>query len=100
MEYNQLEHSSIRLYTHEAGQCIGEVCTIHHRTNHNMRKFSQFYRFDRGIMERMCSHSVGHPDPDDIRIVSGEDDGTHGCDGCCLEFEPDDKEVEGILNGN
>ena len=100
MEYNQLEHSNISLYTHEAGQCIGEVCTIHHRTAHNMRKFPQFYRFDRGIMERTCSHGVGHPDPDDIRIVEGKDEGSHGCDGCCLEFEMREKGSEEFPDGN
>jgi hypothetical protein len=37
-------------------------------------------------MERKCTHGVGHPDPDEIRIINGEDDGTHGCDGCCIRF--------------
>jgi hypothetical protein len=34
-------------------------------------------------MERICEHGCGHPDPDDHRILTGEDDGIHGCDGCC-----------------
>jgi hypothetical protein len=38
-------------------------------------------------MERICSHGVGHPDPDDIafKFENGLDDamGVHGCDGCC-----------------
>ena len=34
-------------------------------------------------MERICDHGIGHPDPDEFRIRNGEDDGIHGCDGCC-----------------
>jgi hypothetical protein len=34
-------------------------------------------------MERICEHGIGHPDPDDRRIRTGEDMGDHGCDGCC-----------------
>lgn len=41
-------------------------------------------------MERMCSHGIGHPDPDDldfIRRTSGEEAARtlmiHACDGCC-----------------
>jgi hypothetical protein len=37
-------------------------------------------------MERKCTHGIGHPDPDEIRIINGEDDGVHGCDGCCIRF--------------
>ena len=39
------------------------------------------WREDRFIMERICEHGVGHPDPDDKRVREG--DGVHGCDGCC-----------------
>lgn len=38
----------------------------------------QHWRGDRHLMERICPHGVGHPDPDDINP-----DGVHGCDGCC-----------------
>ena len=47
-----------------------------------MRDWPQNYRVDTGVTERICSHGVGHPDPDnpwpkdDPRWV-------HGCDGCC-----------------
>jgi hypothetical protein len=34
-------------------------------------------------MERICKHGVGHPDPDDLMILIGHDDGVHGCCGCC-----------------
>ena len=84
--YNQLEHSQIKLHTHTIDLCKGEVCSIHNKTDHNLRSYPQFYRFDRGIMERICDHGVGHPDPDDYLIRKGIDDGTHGCDGCCYRF--------------
>lgn len=44
------------------------------------------WRSDRGIMERICEHGVGHPDPDQVSYfeyegMSGQN--IHGCDGCC-----------------
>lgn len=54
-----------------------------------MRDWPQFWRDDRGLMERICSHGIGHPDPDDLayKIRTGGDDaeGVHGCDGCCFD---------------
>ena len=87
MKHQRLEHSNIDLLSHEPEECNNpQVCTIHNRTDNHMRSFKQFYRFDRGIMERICSHGIGHPDPDDINIINGKDDGAHGCDGCCIRF--------------
>jgi hypothetical protein len=34
-------------------------------------KWTQHYRSDKGVMEYLCSHGVGH------------ELGIHGCDGCC-----------------
>ena len=50
-----------------------------------MRNFPQFFRFDTGIMERNCSHGVGHPDPDEYLLwkPGGWAVALHGCDGCC-----------------
>ena len=96
-EYSQLENSSIRLSTHSSNLCMNEVCTIHKRTDHSMRSFPQFWRSDRKIMERICTHGVGHPDPDEYKIIEGIDDGTHGCDGCCIQFA-DEEEFDGQNN--
>lgn len=53
------------------------------------------WRFDSGLMERICTHGIGHPDPDHMahlqRLVSGriatqeyvDAEAVHGCDGCC-----------------
>jgi hypothetical protein len=48
------------------------------------------WRDDRKLMERICKHGVGHPDPDDLahkkRIGLDVDTiSIHGCDGCCNE---------------
>ena len=74
------------LKVHEKGQCVGEFCVIHNPSDHPMRDFPTHWRFDRAIMERICPHGIGHPDPDDLafnRSQGVRDDGTHGCDGCC-----------------
>ena len=66
------------LRVHAKGRCHGTACPIHHPTDHPLRDWPTHFRSDRGIMERICPHGVGHPDPDDPT-----DDRTHGCDGCC-----------------
>ena len=92
MKYASLENSAVQLMAHEPDECKDiDVCAIHNRTNHHMRSFKQFYRFDRGIMERICSHGVGHPDPDDYNVLQGNDKGVHGCDGCCFRFATEEE---------
>jgi len=83
LERNQLENTDTVYFTHPEDKCLGEVCTIHNRSNHAMREFPQHWRADRMIIERICTHGIGHPDPDEYRVLIGEDDGVHGCDGCC-----------------
>lgn len=68
---------------HEADKCSGQACPIHNPSGHRMRTWPQFWRRDRGIMERICPHGVGHPDPD--CIYAQAEWGIHGCDGCCSE---------------
>lgn len=68
--------------SHGLTACV-PPCAIHAPTEHHMRTWPLHWRGDRGIMERICSHGIGHPDPDDIKIRAGLDCGTHGCDGCC-----------------
>lgn len=87
LEHNQLENSTVRMYTHKKQDCTGEWCTIHNRSNHSMRSFTQIFRYDRMLMERICPHGVGHPDPDDIKLTGPDAkvEAIHGCDGCCNE---------------
>lgn len=79
-------HSGLILTTHGPSQCAGEFCCIHNPSDHHMVTWPQNWRGDRGIMERWCQHGIGHPDPDDFRILTHRDSGVHdGCDGCCRE---------------
>lgn len=66
---------------HNETACIPEIgCPIHHPSDHHMRDWPTNWRGDRHMMERICPHSVGHPDPDDLAA-----DDVHGCDGCCTD---------------
>lgn len=84
---HQLENSNQILYgVHDSSQCAGRPCTIHNRSDHHMRGWPQNWRADKGIMERICPHGIGHPDPDEshIYVWGGRAVGSvHGCDGCC-----------------
>jgi hypothetical protein len=64
---------------HTDDECHGAPCPIHHPTDHQMRSWPLHWRADRGILERTCTHGIGHPDPDQTL----SDGGIHGCDGCC-----------------
>ena len=80
-EGEQLEHSDVKLQAHDKGMCLGKFCTIHNRSDHSMREFPQHWRGDRWIMERICTHGVGHPDPDSPWDEESSE-WIHGCDGC------------------
>ena len=67
---------------HDKANCKG-YCPIHNPSDHCMKDFPTHWRNDRGIMERICPHDVGHPDPDDMNVIAG--DSSHGCDGCCSD---------------
>lgn len=64
---------------HAATECEWRGCCIHHPSDHHMKDWPLNWRDDRRMMERICPHGVGHPDPDGIS-ASGS---VHGCDGCC-----------------
>lgn len=71
------------LHFHPAAVCEGSPCPLHHPSEHHMVGWALHWRGDRGLMERICPHGVGHPDPDSLAHLAGRDDGVHGCDGCC-----------------
>lgn len=88
-----------KLWVHEKKDCVGENCVIHNPSKHTMLSFPTHWRGDRQLMERICPHGIGHPDPDDLAFKAIRFGGTqvgknmlhyesiHGCDGCC-EKEP------------
>ena len=88
MDLVYLENTDIKIWTHKKDVCSGHHCTIHNLSNHSMRKFPQHWRSDRAIMERICPHGVGHPDPDEYKLTIAKHEGVHGCDGCCFEINP------------
>jgi hypothetical protein len=79
MERYTLLGSDRVLIVHSKDKCKGSHCTIHNHSDHHMKDWPQNWREDRGIMERICPHGIGHPDPDDPTT-----DRIHGCDGCCI----------------
>ncbi len=78
------------LRVHAAGLCLGENCPLHSPSDHPLKAGPLQWRGDLGIFERLCDHSVGHPDPDSLdykETLVGPDMaeaiGMHSCDGCC-----------------
>lgn len=74
--------------THAPDECISEACAVHNPSNHRMRTWPLHWRSDRRILERFCTHGVGHDDPDDrtCREAMGQEaSGIHGCCGCCVK---------------
>lgn len=71
---------------HPPERCAGEPCVIHNPSDHHMREWPTNWRGDTGVMERMCPHGIGHPDPDAMAFERTQRHawmGVHGCDGCC-----------------
>lgn len=94
---------------HGRDKCDGRgvPCCIHDPSDHGMRTWPMNWRSDTGVMERICPHGIGHPDPDHMGYVRSltpehecpdeypgdeggdcphphlEWQGVHGCDGCC-----------------
>lgn len=74
------------LKTHDESACKGQHCCIHNPSDHHMLDWPVNWRADLNVMERICPHGLGHPDPDDAahKMRIGMDALTiHGCDGCC-----------------
>lgn len=80
--------------THSRDVCDIRPCFVHEPSAHSMRDWPMLFRFDKmALVERLCTHGVGHPDPDSAhyfntmyeRTKSGRyyGMGIHGCDGCC-----------------
>lgn len=77
------------LRTHDPDRCSGEYCVIHNPSGHHMVDWPMNWRADTSVMERICPHGIGHPDPDDTahRVRMGLGGGVHGCDGCCTNSD-------------
>ena len=80
------------ILTHPREACEGRgiPCCIHSPSDHRMVTWKMNWRVDTGVMERLCEHGIGHPDPDHMTYVLSvsEDNkwqGVHSCDRCCHE---------------
>lgn len=72
-----------------------EVCTppcaFHEPSNHPLNNAPIHWRDDIALLERVCRHGIGHPDPDDVAYQEEHFDvqakalSVHGCDGCCVK---------------
>ena len=74
-------------YVHQpTTNCLTGYCAVHNPANHHMRDWPMHWRSDRGILERICQHGVGHPDPSQFdywHSIGHAWEATHGCDFCC-----------------
>ncbi len=73
---------------HARKHCVGPFCCIHNPSHHHMREWPTHWREDRYLMERICPHGIGHPDPDHIAHLPQavqDSESVHGCDGCCVQ---------------
>lgn len=73
--------------THNPNLCEYRGCAIHdHPSDHPLNTAPLNWREDRGILERICEHGIGHPDYDSAMYLSSvgqSHQNDHGCDGCC-----------------
>lgn len=92
---------------HARSKCAGRAlpCCIHNPSNHKMKDWPLNWRSDTYLMERLCQHQIGHPDPDHVAYMRSltpndhtvcpgpslcefphyEWQAIHGCDGCCYK---------------
>lgn len=60
------------------------ACPIHWPSEHRMAGWRAGWDAERGIMTRLCTHDMHHPDPDDQQVRLHAELAGHVCDGCCL----------------
>jgi hypothetical protein len=62
-------------------------CAIHNSpSDHKLSTAPLNWNEHRGILERICSHGLGHPDHDSALYYNSTNQGNtnvHACDGCC-----------------
>lgn len=70
---------------HLRDACVGRKCWVHGPSESHMQFWPVTWRADKRTAERLCSHQIGHPDPDDLEHNAnlGRDVSAHTCDGCC-----------------
>ena len=72
-------------WVHKRVVCTGTHCAIHNPSDHHMKTWPMLVRAST-LIERMCGHRCGHPDPDSVAFFESVGKGhlsSHGCDLCC-----------------
>lgn len=81
---------------HPRMMCDGHPCPFHHPSDHHMKDWPTHTRASR-LVERICPHGAGHPDPDSLayfrravsaRVYESLQLEEHACDSCCSERPP------------
>ena len=71
---------------HDPSACEGRGCAIHnHPSDHPLKDAPLNWRTDRGILERICKHGVGHPDLDAALYLASIGKGVENVHGCCAQ---------------
>lgn len=83
-----------QMVTHSQANCRGVWCVIHRPMPGPWYSWPTHWRTDRGIMERICGHGVGHPAAEEysLRPASTLD---HGCCGCPCQSAPETSFIDG-----
>lgn len=85
-----MKPEDLKGFVHGEEDCT-PPCAIHAPSSHHMVDWPLNLR-DSGLLERICEHGVGHPDPDSLAYLVNADEGNsclgiHGCDLCCMKPE-------------
>lgn len=78
----------------ESRDCSEFGCSVHNpsrNTTANRDGWPYNWRTDRGLMERVCPHGIGHPDPDTAaynKRIGRDHENIHGCCGCPCGKDP------------
>lgn len=90
-------------YVHKRNiDCDIDGCVIHNPSYHPLSDSKQIIRTDKYMLvEDICSHGVGHPNPDSASFISKKITGdnaiwVHGCDGCCRTDTPKPRQERGF----
>jgi hypothetical protein len=60
-----MSHSAVTI--HPPSRCIGYYCPWHNPSEHHMNTWVRRILTDRNnLMERVCPHDIGDPDPDSL----------------------------------
>lgn len=99
-QFEAVVFTNALVLTHRGDQCQ-EPCPIHAPSDHHMRTMFAQWRRDRNMVERICGHGVGHPDPDQMAYwqqtlspAEATAQTIHGCceDRCCIPVAPQERE--------